>query len=175
VLGDRTLNRLGRTLAEPGGEDPFEGASLGLREADDELVAFLAAAALHGRAPASASIVANPDPVRLAAKEDEAAVASPAAGLRRVALPGLPIQVAQDPRLALDEERLDPRLRMRPAAARLEGDRHDQPVAVVDRDAQTARTSRAAEAILHRSLAEPDASTRRIGREDRRMLHLATS
>jgi len=175
VLGDRLLDGLGGTLAEPGGEDPVEGASLGLPEADDELVAILAAAALDGRAAADGPIAADPHPVRLASVEHQAAVACPAAGACRRTLPSLSIHVPQDPRLALDQERLDSCLRMRPAAARLGRDRHHQPVSVVDRDAQTARTSGAAEAILDRSLAEPDASTRRIGREDRRMLHRATS
>jgi len=175
MLGYGLREGIRGTLAEPGGEDPVKGAALRLGEADDELVAFLAAAALHGRAAPGGPIAADPDAVQLAAVEDDAAVACPTAGPCRVALPSLPIQVPQHPRLALDEEGLDPALRMRPGPARLGRYGHDQPVAVVDRHAQTARTSGSAEAILDRSLAEPDAPTRRIGWEDRRMPHRATS
>jgi hypothetical protein len=64
---------------------------------------------------------------------------------------------------------------MRPAAPRLWRYGHDEAIAIVDRDAQTARPGRAAQAILDRSLADPDASWRRLGWEERRMSHRATA
>ena len=175
VRVDRPRERLGGTLAEPGREHAIEGAALGPGEAHDELVPLFASASLHGRASPRQPIGPNADPVRLTPIEEQAAVTCTAARPCRVALPSVSVQVPEDPCLALDKEGLDPRLRMRPAATRLRRYGHDQPVAVVDGHAQTARTGGSAEAILDRSLAEPDASRRRIGWEDLRMSHRATS
>ena len=81
--------------------------------------------------------------MELAAVGHEAAVAGAAARPCRVALPCQLVEVPDHPGLPLPEERLDSRLRARPAPARRERDRNHEPVPRVDRDAQAARAGRA--------------------------------
>ena len=83
--------------------------------------------------------------------------------------------MAQDPRLAVAQERIDDFLRACPAAPSRKWYGDHEALAIVHGDPQSAIARRAAQAILHGSLAEPDHATRRLDREDRRMSHRGTS
>src|SRR6185369_16658144 len=99
------------------------------------------------RGPASGRRGDHAQPVEVAAVPDRRSVGEPAAGGQLGALPGLAVEVAADPRLAIAQELVDEPLRMCPAAARRERDGYDESVLGIDRDPETPRPGGPAEDV----------------------------
>src|SRR5207249_404931 len=171
VAPHRGMDGLGSTLAEPCPEDSVEGAPFRGGEVDHELVAGVAATALDRGSPSRVPVSPDMEAVELAAIGHEPAVTGTAARACRLMLPRLPVEVAQDPLLALPQERMDTILGPGPAATcrRRHGD--DEAISVVDGHAEAPRAMRPSQAVLHRAFAEPDRRARRLDLRDGRLSH----
>ncbi len=94
--------------------------------------------------------------MHLAAKADRGPIGEPASGGQLGPFRGLALDVAQEPRFALDQERLDMPFRVRPATPPGNRHGHHDPTVRVDDDAQAARPWRSTQRVVDRTRPQTD-------------------
>jgi len=162
---DRSCDRLGGSLAEPGFEDPLDGAPVKPGTSSEEFVPAIRTHALDRGATPARRTGFHADAMELAAVVDEAAVPRATEGGHLRALSFESAEVAEDPGLPLADEAIDAPVHSGPAAAGRRWERDDQAAPGVDGQAQAARTGRPPDDEVDRGLAEHEGVG---GLEDRR-------
>jgi len=131
---DRPVDRLGRTLAQPGLKHGCRRPAVSRREPHDKLVLILRPAPLDRGAPGGRVGAHDPEPVDLAEIAKLGEVGDAASPNQYGPLSLQPNEVAADPWLSLGKEALHLPFRVGPTAARRRRDRDHDAMARIDGD-----------------------------------------
>ncbi len=123
---------------EPPFEDGRRGAPVSGRQADHDLVLGGAADPFDTGPAAALADRLEPEPMEIPAETEQPTVPQPATRGELGTIPGVTIEVAAEPRFALDKERPNLQLSIRPTSATGWRDGHDNAALGVDHDTQAA-------------------------------------